>query len=122
MSELLNEANRLEDEALNDFYMSYKMSFGDGYFQGIEVMRKLIEKHEKPKGLSAYVHPPYHGLPLEYSTNFWALKYRILSYVEEGESIIEAREAIEREFSKFHFAELNIELTEKQKEKIMSAF
>lgn len=47
MSELLNEANRLEGEALNDFYVSYKMSFEDGYFQGIEVMRKLIKKHEK---------------------------------------------------------------------------
>lgn len=81
-----------------------------------ENMIYLIKKHEYPKGLMNYVHPPYWGFPLEFSTNFWALKYRVLSYVEWGKSVIEAREAIEREFSKFHFAEIDIELTEEQQE------
>lgn len=47
MSELLKEAKKLEDKALDDFYASYKMPFENGYFQGVEDTRKLIEKHEE---------------------------------------------------------------------------
>lgn len=49
MSKLLDEAHRLEEEALDALYNSYKMPYEDGYFQGVEDMRKLIEKHEKPQ-------------------------------------------------------------------------
>jgi len=86
---------------------------------------KLVEKHEKPKGLLQYVRPPYSGLPLEFSTNFWALKYRVLDYVQLGADVKEARTGIEEEFSKFHFAELDIELTEEQQkvyEELVSAY
>lgn len=51
MSKLLDEAHRLEAEALDALYSSYKMPFEDGYFQGVEDMRKLIEKYEEPQGL-----------------------------------------------------------------------
>ncbi|MCF1632924.1 hypothetical protein [Tetragenococcus koreensis] len=51
MSKLLDEAHRLEEEALDALYNSYKMPFEDGYFQGVEDMRKLIEKYEEPKGV-----------------------------------------------------------------------
>ncbi|MCO8288292.1 hypothetical protein [Tetragenococcus halophilus] len=122
MSELLEEARERRDKAeLSTESPSYNW-LNDSYYLGEQNAWQeavdLIEKHEKPKGLMQYVRPPHYREfpPLEYSTNFWALKYRILSYVEWGKSVIEAREAIEREFRKFHFAELNIELTEEQQE------
>lgn len=51
MSKLLEEAHRLESEALDALCNSYKMPYEDGYFQGVEDMRKLIEKYEEPQGL-----------------------------------------------------------------------
>ncbi|MCF1614797.1 hypothetical protein LQF59_06940 [Tetragenococcus koreensis] len=65
MSKLLDEACRLESEALDALYNSYKMPFEDGYFQGVEDMRKLIEKHEKPQ-LTEEQEKIYRALTLVY--------------------------------------------------------
>lgn len=121
MSKLLEEA-RLETSmarfsAGNQNKEEPEYMYNQGFHMACKHMLRLIEKHEKPKGLMQCVRPSYREFPpLEFSTNFWKLKYRVLNYVQLGKDVKEARVGIEEEFSKFHFAELNIELTEKQQE------
>lgn len=96
MSKLLDEAHRLEAEALDALYSSYKMPFEGGYFQGVEDMRKLIEKHEEPKGLLQVAPPEWVNKHLilneeqqdVYETLIAYYKYNARNYFKDDDNII----------------------------------
>ncbi|MCO8292639.1 hypothetical protein [Tetragenococcus halophilus] len=118
MSELLEEARERRDKAeLSTESPSYNW-LNDSYYLGEQNAWQeavdLIKKHEKPKGLMEYVRPPYWGLPFEFNLNFWRLKYDVRDIIQDDKSVEEMRWNIGQKFDKFHFAELDIELTEEQ--------